>query len=85
MLAGYSHEIVSLSWLALFAARIMELKSSLTNQIEPPLTVYGVGTLTQSFTLDITKAKQLLGYHPAVSIDTAMEEFVNWYLTNETM
>lgn len=66
-------------WLALLAARVMEIKSRLTNGKEPPLTVYGVGTLTKSFTLDISKARELLGYHPAVSIDQSIEEFVEWY------
>jgi len=59
----------------------MELRSKLTHQREPALTVYGVGTLAKSFTMDISLAKKHLGYVPRVSTDEAIEEFVNWYLS----
>lgn len=71
------------SWLVLNLARIMEMKSRLTDNKEPALTVYGVGTLTHSFTMDITKAKSLLGYEPMQTVDEAIEEFVDWYRTHE--
>jgi nucleoside-diphosphate-sugar epimerase len=61
----------------------MEIKSKLTNGKEPALTVYGVGTLTHSFTMDITKARQLLGYEPLQTVDEAIDEFVEWYRTHE--
>ena len=64
-------------------AGVMELKSQITNKKEPTLTVYGVGTLAKSFTMDITKAKELLGYVPKVSTDEAIMEFVQWYRNNE--
>ncbi|HLP13815.1 MAG TPA: NAD-dependent epimerase/dehydratase family protein [Flavobacteriales bacterium] len=70
-------------WLVKKVAGFMEFKSRITNQEEPALTVYGVGTLTKSFTMDITKAKTLLGYVPRVSTDEAVEEFVNWYKTTQ--
>ncbi|MGL6268881.1 MAG: NAD-dependent epimerase/dehydratase family protein, partial [Chitinophagaceae bacterium] len=38
-------------------AKWMEWKSKMTNFKEPVLTVYGVGTLSRSFTMDITKAR----------------------------
>lgn len=60
-------------------AQLMEFKSRMTNFKEPALTVYGVGTLAKSFTMDITKAKDKLGYSPRISVDEAMQEFVNWY------
>lgn len=66
-----------------FVARMMEWKSKLTNGKEPTLTQYGVGTLAMSFTMDISKARELLGYSPKISIDEAMEEFVIWYRINE--
>ncbi len=62
-----------------FIASIMELKSKLTNKKEPALTKYGVGTLTKSFTMDISKAQKLLAYDPKMSTDDAIIEFVNWY------
>ncbi|MFT7343617.1 MAG: nucleoside-diphosphate-sugar epimerase [Lentimonas sp.] len=64
-------------------ATIMEWKSILTNKKEPVLTKYGVGTLTKSLTMDISKAKDLLGYEPKMSTDQAIEEFTNWYAENE--
>ena len=64
-------------------AKIMELKSKLTNKKEPTLTKYGVGTLTKSLTMDISKAKNLLGYTPKMNTDQAIEEFTSWYLENE--
>ena len=61
----------------------MEWKSRITNKKEPTLTVYGVGTLAKSFSLDISKAKKLLGYKPQLSTDEAIDEFINWYRINE--
>ncbi len=66
-----------------FAAKLMELKSRITNFNEPALTVYSVNTLAKSFTLDISKAKDLLGYSPKMSTDEALVEFINWYKENE--
>lgn len=60
-------------------SQLMELKAKLTNYQEPALTTYGVGVLAKSFTMDISKAKTLLGYSPKVSTDEAIEEFVSWY------
>lgn len=60
-------------------SQIMELKAKLTNNKEPALTTYGVGILAKSMTMDISKAKKLLGYTPKVSTDEAIMEFINWY------
>lgn len=62
-------------------ARMMELKSKWTNGKEPALTVYGVGTLSKSFTMNIDKAKELLGYSPNTTTEEAINEFVAWYQT----
>jgi len=62
-----------------FASQIMELKAKLTNYKEPALTTYGVGILAKSFTMEISKAKSLLGYSPKISTDEAIDEFVSWY------
>jgi 2-alkyl-3-oxoalkanoate reductase len=62
-----------------FISQIMELKAKLTNYKEPALTTYGVGILAKSFTMDISKAKSLLGYSPKISTDEAIDEFVSWY------
>jgi len=69
--------------LAKFIAQLMEIKSRLTNMKEPVLTKYGIGILAKSFTIDISKARELLGYEPKVSTEEAIEEFVKWYRENE--
>jgi nucleoside-diphosphate-sugar epimerase len=40
---------------------------------EPKLTSYGIGLFANSQTLDISKAKEMLGYSPKVSLDEAMD------------
>lgn len=62
-----------------WVAGFMEWKSKMTNFKEPVLTVYGVGTLATSFTMDISKARNLLHYEPTVSTHEAMKEFAAWY------
>jgi nucleoside-diphosphate-sugar epimerase len=71
-------------WLVRTVAKFMEFKSNITNKKEPALTVYGVGTLTKSFTMDISKAKEFLGYEPQLSVDDAIDEFVEWYKEHES-
>lgn len=70
-------------WLVKIVAKFLEFKSRITNKKEPVLTVYGVGTLTKSFSMDISKARNLLGYEPKVSVDEAIEEFIEWYKQHE--
>jgi nucleoside-diphosphate-sugar epimerase len=66
-------------------AALMEIKSKMTNHKEPTLTRYGVGTLAKSFTLDISKAKEFLGYQPKVNTEAAIHEFVDWYKQHENL
>jgi nucleoside-diphosphate-sugar epimerase len=70
-------------WLVLTIAQLMEWKSKITHMKEPVLTKYGVGVLAKSMTLDISKARELLGYNPTVTTDEAIKEFINWYTENE--
>ena len=74
---------ISLS-LVLVLAKLMELHAKFLNGYkEPALTIYGVGTLTMSFGMDISKAKKLLGYEPKQSVQEALDEFVEWYKSEE--
>ena len=66
-------------------AKLVELKARILKKNEPTLTAYGVGTLALSFTLDITKAKTLLGYRPVISTKEAIDEFVKWYSSDENL
>jgi len=42
---------------------------------EPPVTRYTVSTITHSQTLDITRARSVLGYAPQVSLDDALASY----------
>ncbi len=44
--------------------------------VEPALTCYGIGILRYSLTMDITKARQLLGYQPIITTKESVMEFV---------
>tara|TARA_R110002012_G_scaffold259550_3_gene441122 strand:+ start:8980 stop:9972 length:993 start_codon:yes stop_codon:yes gene_type:complete len=67
---------------ASFAAIIMEWKSLLSrSKKEPVLTRQSVGILARSMTLDITKARERLGYEPGQTTWEAIDEFVEWYKT----
>lgn len=67
-------------WLGLAAAAATELRATLTpGRPEPALTRYGIRVLADSTTLDIAKARRLLGYAPAQSLDEALDEYVAWH------
>jgi nucleoside-diphosphate-sugar epimerase len=58
----------------------MEISASfLFKEKEPALTKYSVGVLSKNFTLDISKAKELLNYKPIISTNESINEFVDWY------
>ena len=67
---------------AYLAASILEWVSWITKK-EPSLTKYSVGVLSKTFTLDISKSKELLNYKPIISTEESIEEFINWYNENE--
>lgn len=58
-------------------ARFFKLKK------EPVLTKYSVGILAKSFTFDISKAREKLGYHPIQTTEEAIEEFAVWFKKKE--
>ena len=61
-------------------ARLLEiLFASLPGRPEPPLTRYSVGILAVSFTLDISAARQELGYSPKVSMKEGFEKYISWW------
>ena len=61
-------------------ARMMEFISKLTKR-EPTLMKYSVGTLANSLTMDISKAKRKLGYQPKMTTKQAIDEFLQYYKT----
>lgn len=61
-------------------ARLLEWHAKWFNgHKEPALTVYGIGTLTKTFAMDISKARKLLGYEPRQSVEEAIHEFLQWH------
>jgi len=46
---------------------------------EPALTRYTVGSLSIPQTLDITDAREQLGYAPRVSIEEGLQQFADWW------
>ena len=60
-------------------ARFSEWKSRMTDGKEPALVHYGVASLAKSVTLDISAAREYLGYEPVISTMETLEEFVLWY------
>ena len=69
--------------IAYFVAYLMELYSKYFNNMkEPLLTRYSIVVAAKNFTLDISKAKNKLGYKPVITSEESLEEFVNWYKKN---
>ena len=58
------------------AATLETLYGALPGRPEPPLTRYTLTTIAYSQTLDISRARDELGYAPAVSIDEALDRSV---------
>lgn len=51
---------------------------------EPRLTPYKLGVLSHSRTLDISRARQMLGYQPLWTVDQGVDAFVSWWRTQPT-
>ncbi|HAP59135.1 MAG TPA: sterol-4-alpha-carboxylate 3-dehydrogenase [Cytophagales bacterium] len=60
-------------------AGIMEWRARRITHQEPVFTRYTVSTLANTMTLDITKARERLGYQPQQTVYSAIDEFVAWY------
>ena len=63
---------------AMRIATVLEFISKFTKK-EPTLMRYSVSTLANSLSLDITKAREKLGYEPKMTTDEAIEEFLEWF------
>lgn len=46
---------------------------------EPPFTLYTVGQLAYSQTLDTAKARRELGYEPRIRLDEGLRRFADWW------
>lgn len=59
-------------------ASIAELIAMLRNNGEPVIDRYGVALLKTSFTLNIDKAINQLGYKPVITSEECIKEFLEW-------
>ena len=64
-------------------ATALEFAARFTNAWEPPFTRYSLGTIAFSQTLDLTRARTVLGYSPSVSLDDGIARTAQWWLCNE--
>lgn len=60
-----------------------KIANCLPGQPEPRLSRYGVGVLGFSQTLDISAARQQLGYTPSVSVADGIERFAHWWRSRD--
>lgn len=63
------------------ASRAMEKIAAFTGR-EPMLTRYSAGALAFDMTLDITRAKELIGYRPLVSMAEGITRTADWMRTH---
>lgn len=67
------------------AAALLEKQAALKPDYpEPPVTCYGIGILAKSMTMSIDRAKELLGYWPNQSNLEALDEFIDWWKSQES-
>jgi nucleoside-diphosphate-sugar epimerase len=61
-----------------FVAKVFEFIGRIGLVKEPLVTRYGIGVISFSQTLDITKAKEVLGYSPIYTIKEGLENYAKW-------
>ena len=61
------------------AAVLETVYTLIPTQPEPPLTHMAVNMVANSTTLDITAAKNELGYQPKISVDEGFDLFMKWW------
>lgn len=65
--------------LADMAARALETAALLAPGWEPPLTRYSLGAIAFSQTLDLQRARRVLGYAPTVSVAQGIARTASWW------
>lgn len=81
---GYQPNLKKVNYKLVFAiAWASEVLHRLFHLGEPVLTRYGVGLLRYSQTLDISLAKELLGYQPVITTEESIAEFIDSYVSGK--
>jgi len=78
----FNPKIISFRWAYTLALFLEFLSKNLMFHKEPKLTLYSVGLLTYSKTLDISKAKKELGYYPKVGIEEGVNKVIEFWKKN---
>jgi nucleoside-diphosphate-sugar epimerase len=65
--------------LADLLARVIEAGASLIPGWEPPVTRYSLAAIAFSQTLDLQRARSILGYQPRVSLQEGIERTARWW------
>lgn len=68
-------------WLADLMARGLEAFAEARPGWEPPFTRYSLATIAYSQTLDLRRARQVLGYQPVVSLADGISRTAQWWKT----
>jgi len=56
-------------------ATVLEFIAKVTRGKEPMITKYGVGLIAHDQTLDLSNAKEILGYEPQYTIEEGLERY----------
>jgi nucleoside-diphosphate-sugar epimerase len=64
-------------------ARTLEFGARFAPGWEPPLTRYSAGLLAFSQTLDLTQAREVLGYQPKVTFSDGLQRTATWFATHK--
>ena len=83
--AGETAKFLNLPFVPLYAiASILEgIYKILPTKKEPVLTRYTVCTLSFSQSLDISKAKEIMGYSPKITLKEGIREYGKWWQANK--
>ena len=81
---GHPHRIKKVPFAPLYLATYLMEKIYLALRIrtEPPMTTTGLMYLAYGQSFDISKAKNMLGYRPRVSVEEGVKRYVAWYRKN---
>ncbi len=76
---GLTRKIGKLNYPIVYAYACMsELRANLNGGREPALTRYAAAVMKVSFTLNITKATEQLGYKPIITTEQCIDDYLAW-------
>lgn len=67
------------AWTAMTIAFLAEMKALTGRNSTPVISRYNVSQVSRSLTLDISKARNQLGYQPVITTMQSIQQFSEWY------